>query len=111
MPVDLRTTSNDEIVDVIDEALTKQLFEYNVPVTRANLTKALCDMFPNDQEFVVVCDETNNPPEVVAHNELRLDVYFKRYDDYYHLSRIINTDGIRNTVQLTTTEIKSETDI
>ena len=29
------------------------------------------------QEFLVVCDETNNTPQVIAQNQLIVDVYIK----------------------------------
>lgn len=28
-------------------------------------------------DFLVVCDETNNPPAVIQKNEMRVDIYIK----------------------------------
>ena len=59
------------------------MFEFNDEVTRTlfknNVTPFLSDIRAKRgmSDFLVVCDETNNPPEIVDRNELRADIYIK----------------------------------
>jgi len=59
------------------------LFEFNDAFTRSQFTSTV-EPFLRDiqgrggvQDFAVVCDESNNPPDVVDRNEFRGDVYVK----------------------------------
>ena len=60
-----------------------QLFEFNDAFTRAQFV-ALVEPFLRDvqgrrgiYDFRVVCDETNNTPQVIDSNEFRADIYIK----------------------------------
>lgn len=60
-----------------------QLFEFNDAFTRAQFV-ALVEPFLRDvqgrrgiYDFRVVCDETNNTPQVIDSNEFRADIYVK----------------------------------
>jgi len=59
------------------------VFEFNDEFTRAEVTaifNEFCQWVQNNrglEEFLVVCDETNNPPEVREQNEMYIDLYIK----------------------------------
>ena len=60
-----------------------QLFEFNDAFTRAQFV-ALVEPFLRDvqgrrgiYDFRVVCDETNNTPQVIDSNEFRADIFVK----------------------------------
>ena len=60
-----------------------QLFEFNDAFTRAQFV-ALVEPFLRDvqgrrgiYDFRVVCDESNNTPQVIDSNEFRADIYIK----------------------------------
>ena len=59
------------------------LFEFNDEFTRSNFT-AMVNPFLRDvqarrgmTDFLVVCDSTNNTPQVIDNNEFRADIYIK----------------------------------
>lgn len=60
-----------------------QLFEFNDEITRTNFVNAvepfLREVQSNRgvQDFVVVCDETNNTAAVIDRNEFVADIYIK----------------------------------
>lgn len=75
------------LFNTIERAMAKAsrstLFEFNDPFTR-NAVLAMFNPYLSSvkagrgiQDFLVVCDETNNTPEVIARNELRVDIYIK----------------------------------
>lgn len=59
------------------------VFEFNDSLTRTNASSVFnnfCQRIKNDrglEDFLVVCDETNNPPEVREQNEMYIDLYVK----------------------------------
>jgi phage tail sheath protein FI len=65
------------------KAARSQVFEFNDPYTR----NAMLSMFNpylatikagrGITDYLVVCDETNNTPDVISRNELRVDIYIK----------------------------------
>ena len=65
------------------KAAKSQLFEFNDPYTR----NAILSMFNpylatikagrGLVDFLVICDESNNTPDVISRNELRVDIYVK----------------------------------
>ncbi len=65
------------------KAARSQVFEFNDPFTR----NAMLSMFNpylssvkagrGIVDFLVVCDETNNTPDVISRNEMRCDIYIK----------------------------------
>ena len=67
----------------ISKAAKYSLFEFNDEFTRAQFV-ALVEPFLRDvkgrrgiYDFKVVCDTTNNTPEVIDRNEFRGDIYVK----------------------------------
>ena len=78
------------------------LFEFNDSFTRANF-KGIIDQYMNDiqsrrgvTDFLVVCDTTNNTPQVIDNNEFRADVYVKpnRSINFVTLTFIATRTGV-----------------
>jgi hypothetical protein len=65
-----------EVQSIIDE---NSLFEINDVITREKVAAAVVDRLSRERSmnFIVVCDETNNTPEVIYNNTLKIDVYVK----------------------------------
>ena len=67
----------------ISTASKFQLFEFNDEFTRAQFRNMIEPFLRDVQgrrgvtDFIVVCDETNNPADVVDRNEFRADIYVK----------------------------------
>ena len=71
----------------IEQALQRtaqaQLFELNDEITRANFINIVEPYLRDIQAkrglygFLVVCDETNNTPDIIDNNEFRADIYLK----------------------------------
>ena len=71
------------IEDTIERAARDQLFEFNDVITRTNFLN-IVDPFLRDvkakrgiTDFVVVCDETNNTPDIIDSNQFRADIFVK----------------------------------
>jgi len=71
------------IEETIERASRASLFEFNDAVTRTNFVN-IVEPYLRDvqakrgiQDFVVICDETNNTPDVIDANEFRADIYVK----------------------------------
>ena len=69
--------------DAIAAAAKDQLFEFNDEITRSNFVN-IVEPFLRDvqakrgiQDYVVVCDETNNTAAVIDSNEFIADIYIK----------------------------------
>ena len=69
--------------DAISAAAKDQLFEFNDEITRTNFVNII-EPFLRDvqakrgiQDYVVVCDETNNTAAVIDNNEFVADIYIK----------------------------------
>jgi len=67
----------------IERAARAQLFEFNDTITRANFIN-IVDPYLRDvkskrgiTDFVVVCDESNNTPDVIDGNQFKADIYIK----------------------------------
>jgi len=67
----------------IEKASRASLFEFNDAITRTNFVN-ITEPFLRDvkakrgiQDFVVICDETNNTPDVIDANEFKADIYIK----------------------------------
>ena len=91
---------------VLEKAITKaskySLFEFNDEFTRAQFV-ALVEPYLRDvkgrrgiYDFRVVCDETNNTPEVIDRNEFIGDIYIKpaRSINFIHLNFIAVRTGV-----------------
>jgi hypothetical protein len=71
------------IEDSIERAAKDQLFEFNDVITRSNFVN-IVEPFLRDvkakrgiNEFLVICDETNNTPDIVDSNQFRADIFVK----------------------------------
>ena len=69
--------------DSIEGAARAQLFEFNDTTTRTNFIN-IVEPFLRDvkgkrgiTEFIIVCDETNNTPDVVDSNQFKADIFVK----------------------------------
>jgi hypothetical protein len=67
----------------IEFAARAQLFEFNDAITRTNFIN-IVEPYLRDvrakrgiTEFLVVCDETNNTPDVIDSNQFKADIYIK----------------------------------
>jgi len=79
-----------------------QLFELNDQITRANFVN-IVEPYLRDIEakrglygFLVVCDESNNTPDVIDNNEFRADIYLKpsKSINYVTLTFVATRTGI-----------------
>ena len=71
------------VEQALQKAAESQLFELNDQITRANFVN-IVEPYLRDVEakrglygFLVVCDETNNTPDIVDNNEFRADIFLK----------------------------------
>ena len=71
------------IEQALERAAQAQLFELNDDLTRANF-RNIVDPYLRDVQakrglidYVVICDETNNTPDVIDNNEFRADIFLK----------------------------------
>ncbi|NBO99659.1 MAG: hypothetical protein EBU90_05970 [Proteobacteria bacterium] len=59
------------------------IFEPNTLFTRTQVTNVLTPIFENAKntegvyDYLIICDERNNTPEVIDNNELKVDIYLK----------------------------------
>ena len=90
------------IEEAIKVAARTVLFEFNDEFTRSNF-KATVDPFLRDvqarrgiTDFLTVCDETNNTPQVIDNNEFRADFYIKpaRSINFITLTFIATRTGV-----------------
>ena len=86
----------------ISRAAKYSLFEFNDEFTRAQFV-ALIEPYLRDvkgrrgiYDFRVVCDETNNTPEVIDRNEFKGDIYIKpaRSINFIHLNFVAVRTGV-----------------
>jgi len=67
----------------IEAAARDQLFEFNDSITRSNFLNIVEPYLRDVQakrgisDFLVICDETNNTPDVIDANEFRADIFVK----------------------------------
>ena len=67
----------------VKSAANDQLFEFNDSTTRANFVNII-DPYLRDvkakrgvTDYLIVCDETNNTPDIIDSNQFRADIYLK----------------------------------
>ena len=79
-----------------------QLFELNDQATRSNF-RNIVDPYLRDirakrgiVDFLVICDETNNTPDVVDNNEFRADIFLKptKSINYVTLTFVATRTGV-----------------
>ena len=67
----------------LESAAEAQLFELNDELTRANFRNIVNPYLRDVQaksgltDFLVICDETNNTPDIIDNNEFRADIFLK----------------------------------
>lgn len=86
----------------IESAARDQLFEFNDIITRTNFVN-IVDPFLSDvqskrgiSDYVLVCDETNNTPDVIDANEFKADIFVQpaRSINYIGLTFVATRTGI-----------------
>lgn len=90
------------IEKAIERAARAQLFEFNDLITRTNFVN-IVEPYLRDvkskrgiTEFVIVCDESNNTPDVIDSNQLRADIFIKpaRSINYINLTFVATRTGV-----------------
>ena len=90
------------IEQALEKAAEAQLFELNDELTRANF-RNIVEPYLRDIEakrglfgFLVVCDTTNNTPDVIDNNEFRADIFLKpaKSINYVTLTFVATRTGI-----------------
>ena len=90
------------IEQALQRAAQSQLFELNDELTRANF-KNIVEPYLRDVQakrglygFLVVCDTTNNTPDVIDNNEFRADIYLKpaKSINYVTLTFVATRTGV-----------------
>jgi hypothetical protein len=90
------------VEDTISRAARAQLFEFNDVITRNNFVNII-EPYLRDvkskrgiTDFLVVCDESNNTPDVIDSNQFRADIFIKpaRSINFIGLTFVANRTGI-----------------
>lgn len=90
------------IEEAIGNAARSQLFEFNDSVTRSNFVN-IVEPFLRDikgkrglSDFRVICDETNNTPDVIDRNEFRADIFVQpaRSINFVSLTFVATPTGV-----------------
>jgi hypothetical protein len=90
------------IEQALQKAAQAQLFELNDELTRANF-KNIVEPYLRDVQakrglygFLVVCDTSNNTPDVIDNNEFRADIYLKpaKSINYVTLTFVATRTGV-----------------
>ena len=90
------------IEETIGRAARAQLFEFNDTITRTNFLN-IVEPYLRDvkakrgiTDFLVVCDESNNTPDVIDANQFRADIFVKpaRSINFIGLTFVANRTGV-----------------
>jgi hypothetical protein len=71
------------VEQALQKAAESQLFELNDQITRANFVNIVEPYLRDVQakrgiyDYLVICDETNNTPDIIDNNEFRADIFLK----------------------------------
>jgi hypothetical protein len=90
------------VEQALEGASQAQLFELNDQVTRANFINIVEPYLRDVQakrglfDFLVICDETNNTPDVIDNNEFRADIFLKptKSINYVTLTFVATRTGV-----------------
>ena len=90
------------IEQALERSAQAQLFELNDQITRSNFVNIVEPYLRDIQAkrglygFLVVCDETNNTPDVIDNNEFRADIYLKpaKSINYVTLTFVATRTGV-----------------
>jgi phage tail sheath protein FI len=86
----------------LQSAADAQLFELNDEITRSNFVNIVEPFLRDVQakrgvfDFRVICDESNNTPDVIDNNEFRADIFLKpaRSINYVTLTFVATRTGV-----------------
>jgi len=86
----------------LERSAQAQLFELNDEITRANFVNIVEPYLRDVQAkrglygFLVVCDESNNTPDIIDNNEFRADIYLKpaKSINYVTLTFVATRTGV-----------------
>ena len=90
------------VEQALEGAANSQLFELNDSITRSNFVN-IVEPYLRDVEakrglygFLVVCDESNNTPDIIDNNEFRADIYLKptKSINYVTLTFVATRTGV-----------------
>ena len=90
------------VEQALERTAQAQLFELNDPLTRANFVNIVEPYLRDVQakrgvyDFRVICDETNNTPDVIDNNEFRADIFLKptKSINYVTLTFVATRTGV-----------------
>jgi hypothetical protein len=90
------------VEQALERTAQAQLFELNDPLTRANFVNIVEPYLRDIQakrgvyDFRVICDETNNTPDVIDNNEFRADIFLKptKSINYVTLTFVATRTGV-----------------
>ena len=90
------------VEQALERSAQAQLFELNDELTRANFVNIVEPYLRDVQakrgiyDFLVVCDATNNTPDVIDNNEFRADIYLKptKSINYITLTFVATRTGV-----------------
>jgi hypothetical protein len=90
------------VEQALERTAQAQLFELNDPLTRANFINIVEPYLRDIQakrgvyDFRVICDETNNTPDVIDNNEFRADIFLKptKSINYVTLTFVATRTGV-----------------
>jgi hypothetical protein len=90
------------VEQALERASQAQLFELNDQVTRSNFVNIVEPYLRDVQakrgiyDFLVICDETNNTPDIIDNNEFRADIFLKptKSINYVTLTFVATRTGI-----------------
>ena len=86
----------------LQRAAEAQLFEFNDQITRSNFVNIVEPYLRDIQakrgiyDFLVICDETNNTPDIIDNNEFRADIFLKpaKSINYITLTFVATRTGV-----------------
>ena len=90
------------VEQALESAANDQLFELNDDETRSNFIN-IVEPYLRDvqsqrgiEEFVIICDGTNNTPDIIDNNEFRADIFIKptRAINYVTLTFVATRTGV-----------------
>jgi hypothetical protein len=88
--------------ETIERAARAQLFEFNDVITRSNFNNII-EPYLRDvkakrgiTDFLVICDESNNTPDVIDSNQFKADIFIKpaRSINFIGLTFVANRTGV-----------------
>jgi len=90
------------VEEALGRAADAQLFEFNDEITRANFVNIVEPFLRDIQskrgifDFLVICDSTNNTPDIIDQNEFRADIFLKpaKSINFVELTFVATRSGI-----------------